>query len=326
MARQVEEIQARPRAVELLKLAPAREAMGYLHPGYAASLAQFGTPRELPRSGGWILERPIPGADARDAMGCYPVFTCRQWEELPADLVELSERLVTLVLVTDPFTPTDKAFLDNCFQVVKPFKRHTIVDLALPLTESVSKHHRYYARRSRRTLDCELCEEPSRYAREWIGLYDHLIETRGIRGLRAFSPASFHEQLRVPGMVLVLGRQGDQIVGAHLIAVQGAVAYSHLAAFSKLGYQIKASYGIYWATLEYLAARGVGHLDLGAAAGLQDRPMDGLSQFKRGWSKRTRLVYLCGRVFDPPRYAEICQRRDDSDTEYFPRYRAGEFS
>jgi hypothetical protein len=51
---------------------------GYSHPAYAASLAELGTPRWLPKSNGWILVRPVPslsGQDKRtanDAMGCYP--------------------------------------------------------------------------------------------------------------------------------------------------------------------------------------------------------------------------------------------------------------
>lgn len=47
---------------------------GYIHPGYAESLTEFGTPRELPRSKGWILKCQIPGFSDYDAMGCYPLF------------------------------------------------------------------------------------------------------------------------------------------------------------------------------------------------------------------------------------------------------------
>ena len=36
---------------------------GYMHPGYAESLAEFGTPRELQHSGGWLQERMIPGSE-----------------------------------------------------------------------------------------------------------------------------------------------------------------------------------------------------------------------------------------------------------------------
>jgi len=45
---------------------------GYLHHSYADSLAEFGTPYLLPKSGGWILKRQIPGFTYSDGMGCYP--------------------------------------------------------------------------------------------------------------------------------------------------------------------------------------------------------------------------------------------------------------
>ena len=67
------------------------------------------------------------------------------------------------------------------------------------------------------------------------------------------------------------------------------------------------------------------YLDLGGAAGLENAPTDGLSQFKRGWSNATRLVYLCGRVLDPQAYGRICERQGTGDMDYFPAYRAGEF-
>jgi hypothetical protein len=59
---------------------------GYMHPNYAHSLREFGEPRELPGSGGWILERIIPGTPYRDAMGCYPLFACNDWSKLANDL------------------------------------------------------------------------------------------------------------------------------------------------------------------------------------------------------------------------------------------------
>jgi hypothetical protein len=299
---------------------------GYMHPGYAESLAEFGMPRELPHSGGWLLERVIPGSESRDAMGCYPVFTCRHWERLHMDIAELAGNLVTVVLVTDPFANADKACLDRCFDFAKPFKCHYVADLTVPFQGFVNKHHRYYARKSQREIEVEVCEEPSRYAREWISLYDNLVKTHNIHGLRAFSSECFHRQLSIPGMVLIVGRQRDQIVGAHLVAMHGDVAYSHLAAFSSLGYQSNAAYGIYWTTLDYLTSRGVRHLDLGGAAGLDDTPTDGLSRFKHGWSSTTRIVYLCGRVLDPQSYAQICSHKGTQGTEYFPAYREGEFA
>ena len=80
---------------------------GYAHPFYAASLAEFGAPLRLPRCGGWVLERSVPGGHARDAMGCYPLFVCQDWRALAADLDDL-DGPVSLSLVSDPFGDYDE--------------------------------------------------------------------------------------------------------------------------------------------------------------------------------------------------------------------------
>ena len=54
---------------------------GYLHPEYVKSLAEFGDPQWVPRSGGWVLRRKIPGSWYHDAMGSYPLFTCSDCSE-----------------------------------------------------------------------------------------------------------------------------------------------------------------------------------------------------------------------------------------------------
>jgi hypothetical protein len=299
---------------------------GYQHPAYAHSLSEFGTPHRLPASEGWILERGIPGSTDRDGMGCYPLFTCRDWRKLHIDMTGLAKDLLTLVLVTDPFADVDRAYLEGCFDLVKPFKCHSIVDLSQPLEKSVNKHHRYYTRKSLREIEVEVCHEPSRYAGEWIRLYAHLVQKHGISGIRAFSPECFHKQLNTPGMVLFVGTRRGEVVGAHWIAIQGDVAYSHLAAFSTVGYQTHAAYGIYWMTLEYLASHKVRYCDLGAAAGLGEKSTGGLGRFKQGWSEVTRMAYLCGRIFDFPKYTETCRRNRIGSTDYFPAYRVGEFN
>lgn len=51
----------------------SKNITGFLHPLYAASLAEFGTMRELPEGGGWILERKILGIPYRDAMGLLSI-------------------------------------------------------------------------------------------------------------------------------------------------------------------------------------------------------------------------------------------------------------
>ncbi len=166
---------------------------GYLHPAYAESFAEFGTPRELRRSGGWILDRQIPGFSFRDAMGCYPLFACQDWSQIDSDLKDVgNDGLVSLSIVTDPFGDYHEAHLQRCFNhVVKPFKEHFIVDLSLPISTFVTSHHRRYARKAIQEQYIEMCETPSRFLNEWTDLYAHLIDRHNIKGIHAFSRSAF---------------------------------------------------------------------------------------------------------------------------------------
>ncbi len=115
----------------------------YATPEYAESFASIGKARELVHSGGWVIERAIPETDACDAMGPYPLFQCGRWERLSDDLQLLSEQgCVSVVLVTDPMQDIEQRGLHDCFDVVRPFKRHYLADLELPYQQSVSRHHR----------------------------------------------------------------------------------------------------------------------------------------------------------------------------------------
>ena len=104
---------------------------GYLHPAYANSFSEIGTPYALRRCGGWLLKRQIPGYPYHDAMGCYPLFVCRDWTRLHEDLDIVKDEVVCLSLVTDPFGQFEKDYLYDVFEKgVRPFKRHFVVDLS----------------------------------------------------------------------------------------------------------------------------------------------------------------------------------------------------
>jgi len=299
---------------------------GYLHPDYARSLAEFGTPRELCRCGGWILERSIPGFPHCDAMGCYPLFACQDWSQLEADLEEIADSLVSLALVTDPFGDYDPALLQRCFpDVSRPFKEHFAVDLRRPLDTFVSRHHRRYARKALQVAQVEECQQPIRLLDEWTGLYATLIKRHDIQGILAFSKQAFSRQLRVPGLVAFRAVHQGETVGMLLWYVQGEVAYYHLGAYSPAGYELRASFALFWRAIEHFAATGLQWLNLGAGAGTTSDGRDGLSRFKRGWATGTRTAYFCGRIFHRGRYDAIVQVRQVPVTDYFPAYRQGEF-
>ena len=300
---------------------------GYVHPSYAESLVEFGSPRPLHRCHGWLLQRRIPASDFEDAMGCYPIFACLDWSQLHADLDDLNEELVSVTLVTDPFGEYGADYLRLCFpNLVIPFKQHFVVDLSQRPVDFVDGHHQRNARKALKNVWVEHCPDASRHVEEWSSLYAALIERRKIRGLTAFSKQSFAKQLAVPGITIFRAVSGNDTVGMTLWYDNGAVGYYHLGAYSPAGYELGASFALFWRSLEHFARAGLRWLNLGAGAGLSADGVDGLSRFKRGWSTGTRTAYLCGRILDQARYAEIVRDKAIANTSYFPAYRAGEFS
>lgn len=300
--------------------------IGYLHPSYARSLDEFGEPVELPRSGGWILKRPIPGTPYLDGMGCYPIFACQDWSGLKKDLDQLESQLVSLSLVTDPFGHyTHQELLLSFRDVAKPYKEHFVVDLKQPRAEFVASHHKRNALKALQNVRIEVCMNPIQFLDEWCTLYDNLIERHRIKGIATFSHRSFVGQLSLPGMIAFRATTGEKTVGMILWVVQNKIAYYHLGAYSPEGYELKASFALFWKLLEYFQYSGLDWLSLGAGAGVQGDENDGLSRFKRGWATGTRMSFFCGRIFDAGKYNEIIPAHRITDTNYFPVYRAGEF-
>jgi len=300
-------------------------ATGYLHPRYAASLAEFGTLLGLASCGGWILEREIPGWPYHDAMGLYPLFLCRDWSLLAHDLAQLEIRLVSLSFVTDPFGDLVVDDLKHSFEVCFPYKEHYITNLAEPIEKIVSKGHQKDARRSLRKVSVESIATPQAYVGEWTQLYDELISRHHIRGIRRFSRRAFDDQLRVPGTVYFRVLYQGRLVGGYVYYLQSDVVYGHLAALTQEGYALGASYAAIWTAIEYFSGKAT-WVDHGGGAGANQGEADGLAHFKRGWAAETRPVYFCGHVLDRGKYAELAGASGMPNSTYFPIYRAGEFA
>ncbi len=299
---------------------------GYMHPMYAQSFREFGTPRQLPGCGGWILERPIPGTPYRDAMGCYPLFSCTNWSELQADLEQIGDDLVSLTMVPDPFGEYDVAYLQRCFRdVIVPYKEHYVIDLSLPIQDIVGRRHRKNARRALRGIEIDVCEKPGEFLETWMALYQYLIARHNISGIPAFSRDAFAKQLCAPGVVVLRASYQGAVVGAQIYMAAGDVVHCHLAAANQTGYDTGAIYALDYYSIEYFAGMAR-WLNLGGSAGIRDDGTDGLTLYKRGWCNETRLVHLCGRILNQERYEEIVKAKGvDAGGGYFPAYRKGEF-
>jgi len=300
---------------------------GYIHPDYANSLDEFGRPCHLPRCGGWLLSRTIPESTLSDAMGCYPLFLCKNWSGLKEDLNERADDWVSVSLVTDPFGGFNPSELSDCFpDVTIPFKKHYVLDLSQPFENTISKHHLRYALKALKVLNVERCTSPEIFLSDWIELYSVLTNRFDLIGIHAFSEMVFARQLKIPGMEMFRAVYQEKTVSILLWYVQDSVVYYHLGASSLQGYEFRASFALFYTALEYFSQQPLLHwVNLGASAGLTGDEYDGLSRFKKGWSSGTRIAYLCGRIFNRKEYDRICRSQQNHEPDYFPAYRKGEF-
>lgn len=268
--------------------------------------------------------RDVPATDHRDAMGPYPIFSCCDWGGLEEDLRELSNELVAVALVVDPFGGWSMETLERCFpDVLLRFKDHFVVELGPDPMQRVHPHHRRNAARAERDLAIEEVSDPVGFLDEWEALYAGLVRRHEIHGAAAFSRTSFAAQLAVPGLVALRASRQGSTVGATLWYEQGNVAYYHLAAYDQEGYARGASFALFACALECFADRGLAWVSLGAGAGASGDRDDGLTRFKRGWSTGTRPAWLGGRVLQPAAYEQLAAPGHHS---WFPTYREGEFA
>jgi hypothetical protein len=302
-----------------------RRVEGYGSRSYAESLAEFGELICLPRSGGYLLKRSIPGTRDYDAMGCYPFFFCQDWAGLEADLEALSDELVSVSLVPDPYGDYTGEMLERSFAVVNPFKVHYLVDLQQPLDGLGTPHHRKEAAAALEKIQVEECKDPAGFEEYWSKLYQTLVRRHDIRGIRAFSREAFRRQLSMPETIVHVAYIQEEIVGAQLYFKQGNVVYCHLGAVSDFGYQSGAFYALDAFSFDYFSGQA-SWLDLGGGAGVSGNQDDGLTRYKKGWSSTTRPVKFCGRITHPARYAALAATMQLQSSNYFPVYRAGEFS
>jgi hypothetical protein len=283
--------------------------VNYSDAGYAESLSEFGVPRALPRSGGWLLERPVPDGSASDLVGPYPLFSCADWGGLAADLDELEGAAVSVVVVADPLSGVGEPELRRVFpDHLVPFKRHHVRDL--DQADKPPAHHRRHIRRASEAVEVEVCAEPLRYLDDWVELYAGLVERHGLTGMRAFSSTAFRRQLELPGLVAVRAERDGETVGMALWLEDAPNAYYHLAAYSPAGYEVSTSYALFAVAFERLRELGVRYVELGGAE------RDGLTRFKRGWATEERVAHLCGRVLDRAAYDRLARGSD-----WFPAYR-----
>jgi hypothetical protein len=220
-------------------------------------------------------------------------------------------------MVCDPFGPHDALRSSGCFDVMRRFKEHFVVDLEQSPEAFVAPHHRRNVRKAERELEVEWCADPRVHAGEWIALYATLIARHDIRGIARFTARSLEAQLQVPGVIVSRAVHKGSTVGMVLWYLDGEVAYYHLGASSDAGYRLGAAFVLFDRALQHFRQQAK-WLSLGAGAGAGGPATDGLTRFKRGWATGTRTAWLAGRVLDRRRYDELAGITGTTSAAYCP--------
>ena len=286
---------------------------GYLSREYAEALPHLGDPIRLEAAGTWLLGRRIPGSDCVDAVGPYPILCCRSWDRLHDELAALAGP-ISVTGVADPFGEHTPQLLEKAFpDLMQEYKPHYYVDLRNP---QIDPHHRRNIKKANAAVSVV---EGLPEASDWVELYRNLAARHGVQGPADFPEESLRKQLGVPDLIGLSALEDGATVGCILWFDHGPVAYYHLAAYSDRGYDLRASFALFAASIEYFQKKGTRYLSLGAGAGINADPNDGLNRFKAGWANGTRMAYLCGAVLDIAEYRRLSAGKA---TTYFPAYRA----
>jgi hypothetical protein len=300
---------------------------GYESRKYAESFVSSGELVYLEQSRGFLLKRPTNQNPALfDAAGCYPFFCCSDWNNLQKDFAFLDEDLICISLVTGPFgkfqaANLKKIFADRFFV----FKNHYVINYSKNWKASISRHHLRNIKKAAAGAEIEFSIDPSRWLDDWCRLYQHLVDRHGINGLTSFSDPYFQNLLTVPGVEAFRAVRAGKTIGMVLCMVHADIAYYHLGAYSKEGYERRASFVLFDTMLKHYEEKGFRYFGLGAGAGIKTDQTDGLSRFKAGWANDQRLVYFCGKILNHDTYFRLSKLSSNTNSDFFPAYRTGEF-
>ena len=303
----------------------AASADGYLHPLYAQSFSEIGTPIFLPKSKGWLIKRQIPNSPHFDAMGPYPLFFCKDWGSLIEDLEALQDQIISVSLVISPFSVFPQENFKWYFDQFHKYKAHYILDLSLPFNLTISKNKRRNAIRALRKISVDLVKPPNIDLFEWFDLYQNLIKRHQIQGIRAFSQDSFEKQIAIPNTHYFQALYENSVVGGNLFYIQDDVAYAHLSAFTEDGYDKGAPYAIKWVALSHFSDI-VRWVNFGGSPNVENGKNSGLDQFKLGWSNRSEYSYYCGKILNYDIYDGLVSSSKTNDMGFFPAYRKGDYN
>lgn len=279
---------------------------------YAQSLAHWGKAHFIESWRTPIILREVT-AGVFDAAGTYPIAALPAEADIAGGLAEL-KRLgaVSAVMVVDDIHRPGLDVLKTHFPFFKPFKTHFVCAKGKGEPRFLSGEK---LRRVKKKVRAGVIDLKNDW-QSWQRLYEHLIEVLSLKGMHAFDERHHRALGELDGFVGIGAWQGDELISAHVWAVDETSAISHLVASSDPGYKLSAAYAVNDFSLQYFADKDV--VNFGGGAGFASDENDGLAKFKQGFSNDTASSYLCGAILDAALYEKLTAGKH---TQFFPAYR-----
>jgi hypothetical protein len=282
----------------VMALGETRSGHRFAHPycslAYAEAQAEPNSESlAVPAWGTHLLVR-VGSGGKRLAVGGRPFAAFDPNSDLQAGLDYLREAGVNSVsLVTDPMWSSEQLELEAAFDVCRRFKETYLVDRASGPVR-ISKRHRNRINNAR--LRTELREISfADHLDTWHELYRYNVVNRQIP--QPFSDSYFERLATFPELRTFAVLADSEIVTITTWIRYRDTLYFHDSASNARGHALSASYVAFAHVVETFEE--CRYVFLGGAAEFVDDPLDGLARFKRGFSNRSTVAYLCSAILSP---------------------------
>lgn len=294
---------------------------------YAKSLHGNAQLIHLPHVDGWVVRRSFKGHGVAenittDLSNPYPMFSCLNLQHIKDDIKILETSSdVSLTLRTDVFDEAIIPKIRSDFDFIRPFKTHYIAELSTPWREFASRNCRRYAAKAEASFQISRVMSPPDYAASLLKLNQTILKRVDVAFNVNLTEDILRQLLALPEVVLFDARNDDGLQGLALYMRYGDNVYAHTLGVTDQGRSDYAVYGLYGHALDYFQdnARAI---DFGGNPGMAEDSENSIGSFKRAWSNKTQVSFICGKVLRPSLYEDLCQSRSVLQGDFFPAYRA----
>ncbi|MEM4380264.1 MAG: GNAT family N-acetyltransferase [Thermoplasmatales archaeon] len=287
---------------------------------YASCFKEYSDPVYLERSRVFCLKLTNPYTPFFDLSYCYPFLPIKSLNGLIEDLKNVHGAYQCFYGVLSPWIQIVEEKEIAEFELFFQYKDHFFTDLNQELWSTLPNTHKRLIKKSEKKVSVNLAY-PNNVLDDWVQLYKNLIRRHQITGLTAFSDQTLRSFLLIPGAFVYAAYLDNQICGIAIFYPHDHLVYYHLAAYSDQGYQVSASYAIFWKAIRDFKQLGFRALHLGGVPGVYASE-SGLQRFKKGWATGCVRSFFCGKVLNKEQFELTRQMSGSASvTDYFPPYR-----